>query len=147
MSLIQNNDLADRLEKISTKAATTNLVPIVTKNGILIGSYIIKPRESVFDIKLGNRVLYTTFSKSAAMIIARMLIKNIKASKIVEILEADRIAFSTRNDLELYKHHYENAERRNDLTKRDIFLSRFEVTNEKYQQAKHTLHKSYSLLF
>lgn len=147
MSPTNTKSLAEKLEKISTKAVASNLVPLVTKNGILIGSYLIKPRDGLFDILEGSRVLYTTFSKSAAMIVARMIAKRQRPEMIMEVIQADRIAFSTRNDLELYKHHYENAEKRNDLTKRDIFLSRFEVTNERYQQAKKTLQKSYSLLF
>ena len=147
MSPTDTKSLAEKLEKISKKAVKSNMVPLVTKNGILMGSYLIKPRDGLFDIIEGSRVLYTTYSKSAAMIVVRMISKRQRSENIIEIIEADRIAFSTRNDLELYKYHYENAEKRNDLTKRDIFLSRFEVTNERYQQAKQTLQKSYSLLF
>ena len=147
MSPTNTKVLAEKLEKISAKAVASNLVPLVTKNGILIGSYLIKPRDGMFDILEGSRVLYTTYSKSAAMVVVRMIAKRQRAENIMEVIQADRIAFSTRNDLEMYKYHYENAEKRNDLTKRDIFLSRFEVTNERYQQAKQTLQKSYSLLF
>lgn len=147
MSQIQTDDLVNKLEKLSTKAVSSNLVPLVTKNGILMGTYIIKPRNGVFDIKEGDQVLYTTYSKSAAMIVVRMMAKKIRSERIMEIIDADRTAFSSRNDLELFKYHYENAKKRNDLSKKDIFLSRFEVTNDRYQRAKDVLKKSYSSLF
>lgn len=147
MALAQNKDLADKLDRLSTKAVKTNLVPLITKNGILMGSFLIQPKNGMFDIKEGSQILYTTFTKSAAMIVVRMIVKNARSEEIFEIIEADRVAFSARNDLELYKYHYENAEKRRDFSKRDIFLSRFEVTNDRYQRAKKMLHKSYSSLF
>lgn len=139
--------LADKIEHVSKKAVSSGLIPMVTKLGILMGHYLIQPKDGIFNIKDGSTVLYTTYSKSAAMIIVKMLLNNRSNSKIKEIVEADRIAFSTRNDLEFYKHYINIAERNGNYTKQDILLSRFDITNEKYQKAKRILHKSYSSLF
>lgn len=143
----QNKHLVETLEEISKKAISSNLIPLITKHGILMGSYLIQPKNGMFEIKDGPRVLYSTFSKSTAMIVVKMMSRNSKSEQIWEVLEADRVAFSARNDLEVYKYHYENAEKRQDFTKRDIYLSRFDVTNERYQRAKKVLRKSYSSLF
>ena len=79
------------------------------------------------------------------MIVARMLTK--RMTNIKEVLEADRIAFSARQDLEVYKHHIKVAEKNNNTLKEELYTTRFEVTDQKYQQAKAILQKSYSMLF
>lgn len=147
MSLQKTNEIADKLEKISEDVARSGAMPIVTRNGILIGNFIIQPKEGKFLIKHGTNILYTTYSKSAAMIVARMLVKRIPNDRIGEVIEADRIAFSCRNDLEIYKHQAKAAEKKHDFLKQELFLNRFEVTDERYQQAKSILQRSYSSLF
>ena len=147
MSDLNPKEIADKLESISEEVARSGAMPIITKNGILIGTYIIQPKNNQFYVKNGSQILYTTYSKSAAMIIARMLLKRMNGDKIKEVLEADRIAFSCRNDLEIYKHQIKVAEKNNNFLKEELYTTRFEVTDEKYQQAKNTLHKSYSMLF
>jgi hypothetical protein len=147
MSLQNKIDLADKLEKISEDVVRSGAMPIITRNGILIGNYIVQPREGKFLVKNGTTVLYSTYSKSAAMIIARMMIRQMSNERINEIVDADRIAFSCRNDLEIFKHQVKVAEKRNDYLKQELFLNRFEVTDEKYQQAKGILQRSYSTLF
>lgn len=146
--LVQNpKEIAEKLETISKDVVRSGAMPIITKSGILIGTYIIQPKEGKFHIKLGSQILYSTFSKSAAMIIARMLTKRITPLQIKEIVEADRVAFSCRQDLEVYKHHIKVAEKNNNALKEELYTTRFEVTDEKYQKAKAVLQKSYSLLF
>jgi len=146
--LVQNpKEVADKLESISKDVVRSEAIPIITKNGILIGTYIIQPKNGQYHVKQGSQILYSTYSKSAAMIIARMLTKRMGGDQIKEVLEADRNAFSCRNDLELYKHHTKIAEKNNNPLKEELYTTRFEVTDIKYQQAKFILQKSYSLLF
>lgn len=147
MSLQNTNDIADKLEKISEDVARSGAMPIITRNGILIGNFIIQPKDGRFLVKNGTMTLYSTYSKSAAMIVARLLLKRAHCDTIREVIDADRIAFSCRNDLEIFKHQAKLAEKRNDFLKQELFLNRFEVTDERYQQAKAILHKSYSMLF
>jgi len=146
--LVQNpKEIAEKLETISKDVVRSGAMPIVTKNGILIGTYIIQPKDGKYHLKHGSQILYSTFSKSAAMILARMLTKRMGGDQIKEVLEADRIAFSARQDLEVYKYHIKVAEKKNNTLKEELYTTRFEVTDQKYQQAKATLQKSYSLLF
>lgn len=144
--LVQNpKEIADKLESISKDVVRSGAMPIITKNGILIGTYIIQPKDGRYHVKHGSQILYSTFSKSAAMIVARMLTK--RMTNIKEVLEADRIAFSARQDLEVYKHHIKVAEKNNNALKEELYTTRFEVTDQKYQKAKAILQKSYSMLF
>ena len=146
--LVQNpKEIAEKLETISKDVVRSGAMPIVTKNGILVGTFMIQPKDGQYYIKQGSQLLYTTYSKSAALIIARMLTKRMVGEQIKEVLEADRIAFSARQDLEIYKHHIKVAEKKNNALKEELYTTRFEVTDQKYQQAKSILQKSYSLLF
>lgn len=146
--LVQSpKEIAEKLETISKDVVRSGAMPIVTKNGILVGTYLIQPKDGQYYIKQGTTTLYSTFSKSAAMIIARMLTKRIMGTQIKEVLEADRVAFSARQDLEIFKHQIKVAEKNNNFLKEELYTTRFEVTDIKYQQAKAILQKSYSLLF
>ena len=146
--LVQNpKEVADKLESISKDVVRSGAMPIITKNGILIGTYIIQPKNGQYHVKQGSQILYSTYSKSAAMIIARMLTKRMDGDQIREVLEADRIAFSARQDLEVFKHQIKIAGKKNNTLKEELYTTRFEVTDIKYQQAKFILQKSYSLLF
>jgi len=147
MSDLKHKEIASKLESISEDVIRSGAIPIVTKNGILIGTYMIQPKNGQFYIKNGSQVLHVTYSKSAAMIVARMLLKRINGDRVKEVLDADRIAFSCRNDLEFYKHQIKVAEKKNNFLKEELYTTRFEVTDAKYQYAKDILQKSYSLLF
>lgn len=121
-------------------------LPIVTKSGILIGSYIIKPVNHCFLVQRGSEVLYRTFNKTAAMIIANLLHNN-NRDEIVHILDVDRKVASAREDLEVSRYHYNKAKKNNDHLKSGIMISKFEAADDKYQIAKHKLQESYSKLF
>ena len=87
--LVQNpKEIADKLETISKNVVRSGAMPIITKNGILIGTYIVQPKEGRYHIKHGSQILYSTFSKSAAMIIARMLIKRMNNIKEESLLRS-----------------------------------------------------------
>ena len=112
----------------------------------MIGSYMIKPKDGLYHVTKKKETLYKTYSKSAAMIIALMLNKNMH-SDIQRIISADFEVFSNRNKLEIFKYHYNRAIEKDDELKKDLMFARFEIVNCRYQQAKHILKKSYSRLF
>jgi len=123
------------------------LVPIVTNTGIIVGAYMIKTVEGKFSVTRKGKLLYTTFSKSAALIIAAMLNKKVSRSEISYILEIDKTIDRLRNDLAIFKHHHDLAASRSDTIRKGIMQARFEFTNEQYEDAKVELKKSYSKLF
>lgn len=147
MKISKNKELAIRLDRIATASVSNALIPVVTKKGILVGSYVIKPDNGTFAITKKDYEYYRTYTKSAAMIIAGLMSKNYNRSEILNVIDADRVANAMRNDIEVYKHHYETANKSNNDCKKYIMSARFEVANEKYQQAKRTLQQTYSKLF
>lgn len=147
MTISKNKELAIRLDRIATASVSNALIPVVTKKGILVGSYVIKPDNGTYAITKKDYEYYRTYTKSAAMIIAGLMSKNYNRSEIVNVIDADRVANAMRNDIEVYKHHYEKANKNNNDCKKHIMGARFEVANEKYQQAKRTLQQTYSKLF
>ena len=147
MTISKNKELAIRLDRIATASVSNALIPVVTKKGILVGSYVIKPDNGTYAITKKDYEYYRTYTKSAAMIIAGLMSKNYNRSEIVNVMDADRVANAMRNDIEVYKHHYEKANKNNNDCKKHIMGARFEVANEKYQQAKRTLQQTYSKLF
>jgi hypothetical protein len=145
MNQINTQVIARKLEKLSNSVVSKRNIPLITKLGILIGSYIIKPKNNKFEIYKNSRCIYTTYSKTAAMVIAQMLTNNI--SGVSTVLENDRRAASAREDLEIFKHHYNIAEKNNNILKKDLMMSKFEAADERYQQCKKMLQESYYNLF
>lgn len=142
-----NKKIAIQLDEIATVSISNALIPVVTKKGILVGSYLIKHDNGVFSINKKNHEYFRTFTKSAAMIIAGMLSRNYKNKDIFSVIDADRMANAMRNDIDIYKHHYDLAIKNKDDCKKQIMAARFEIANEKYVEAKKTLRNSYSKLF
>lgn len=146
MKQIDKKAAARNLETLSTRVVSKKIIPLITKSGILVGSYIVRPSNHKFEIRKNNETLYTTFSKTAALIIAQMLASN-SNMEIVPILEYDRKVASAREDLEVFKYHYNKAEKTNNSVKKSIMMSKFEAANDRYQLAKKHLQESYYKLF
>ena len=150
MKQLNLNQTANQLNDAVEKALHKSPMPYITKNGIVIGTLIVSPYDDGFVIKKKNNIVSTTKSKSAAMIIAALMNKKITKAVIEEIKSislADSVSFSSKNDLELFKHHYNIAEKNNDDTKKALMECRFTFANDRYQQAKLIMKKSYMNLF
>lgn len=140
-------ELANRLNDIATISLSNLIMPIITRSGILVGKYVIRIEDGKFSIKRKKSIVHSTHTKTGALIIAGMLNKPYKPNDIVRVLHADYIIYSTKNDLESFKHHYDLAIKSNDFIKEGIMLSRFEQADDRYQAAKQILKQSYSKLF
>ena len=140
-------DLANRLDDLATTSISNSAIPIITRSGIAVGHYHIRVEDGRFSVKKRKSIVYSTHTKTGALIIAGMLNKQYKPVDIVRVLHADYTLYSTKNDLESFKHHYELAIKNNDSIKEGIMLSRFEQADDRYQAAKQILKQSYSKLF
>lgn len=147
MSLLKHNNVAIKLDNIASASVSNALIPVMTKQGIQIGSYVIKPTDGQFIVKRKNEELYKTFTKSAAMIIAGLLNKNKDRKHIRAVLDADTVANSSKNDLTVFRYHHDIATKNGDDTKKYIMEARFECANQRYQEAKKILKQSYIKLF
>lgn len=140
-------ELANRLNDLATATVSNAAIPIITRAGITVGHYHIRHENGKFLIKKRKSTIYSTHTKTAALIIAGILNKPFKSEDIIKVLHADYIVYSTKNDLESFKHHYDLAVKTNDSIKEGIMLSRFEQADDRYQEAKKILKESYSKLF
>lgn len=147
MSTTKNKELAIRLEDIATATISSAIIPIVTNRGIQVGKFLIKPEDDFYTVYHKNQEQYKTYTKIAALIIAAMLTKKNVRYNIGTVIDADRQANSSRNDREIFKYHREIAMRNRDDIKKGIMEARYEIANEKYQEAKRILQQSYSRLF
>jgi hypothetical protein len=147
MSIQNNKKIAIQLDRIATISVSNALIPVVTKKGILIGSYLVILDNGMYAVKKKDYEYFRTYTKSAAMILAGMMSKNYKNIDISSVIDADRVAHAMRNDIDIFKHHYEIAVKNDDDCKKQIMATRFELANEKYIEAKRTLRKLYSKLF
>ena len=140
-------ELANRLDDLATVSISNTCIPVITRLGIAVGKYNIKVEDGKYNILLKKYIVHRTHTKTGALVIAGMLNKIFKANEIVSVLHADYVLYSTKNDLESFKHHYDLAIKSNDRIKEGIMLSRFEQADERYQAAKKILKQSYSKLF
>jgi hypothetical protein len=147
MSLQQSERLTSDFENITENVVRNHFVPILTKTGILIGPYHIKNIGDNYVIMSKGKVYYKTYTKVAAMILARMLIKRFDKQVCSQVLSSDRIAFFTKNDLLIYKNQFENAEKSNNVIKMNVFSDRFDAAETRYNQARRSLVKIYHSLF
>lgn len=147
MSLYQSKDLAEKLDNLTTFSISNTVMPVITRSGISVGKFLINKENGQFCVKRNKFVVHKTYTKTAALIVAGLLNKKSRSDDIRNVLDADFVAFSMKNDLELYKYHYNAAIKDKNETKEGIMLARFERANDRYQIAKKTLQQSYSRLF
>jgi hypothetical protein len=147
MSIQNSKKIAIQLDRIANVSVSNALIPVVTKKGILIGSYLVMLDNGMYTVNKKDYEYYRTYTKSAAMILAGIMSKNYRNIDISSVIDADRVAHAMRNDIEIFKHHYEIAVKNKDDCKKQIMSTRFELANERYMEAKQTLRKSYSKLF
>jgi hypothetical protein len=147
MSITKNKDLAIKLDDIATATISSALIPVVTARGIQVGQYTVRPDKNFFKVCHKNYEHYKTYTKSAALIIAGMLAKDNSHKNVGRVIDADRLANSSRNDKEIFKYHYEIAVKNGDDIKKGIMSARYEIANENYREAKRILQESYSKLF
>ena len=140
-------DLANRLDDLAKISVTNALIPIISRSGITVGQYSIRLEDGKFSIKKRKSTIHKTHTKTAALIIAGLLNKPYRSEDIVRVLQADYVVYSTKNDLESFKHHYDLAVKNGDRVKEGIMLSRFDRADDRYQEAKKILKQSYSNLF
>lgn len=147
MYLTQSEALTSSFEKISENVIREHMIPVLTKTGILIGPFLIKNIKDKFIVTRGKKIHYRTYTKVAAMILARMLMKKFDKQLCMSIIDADKAAFFAKNDLEIYRKQYEQAELKNNHMRMNILSDRFDFAENRYNKARSLLQKTYYSLF
>jgi hypothetical protein len=115
---------AEILKEFVDNNVDTVLFPVKTKNRINIGSYSIKPSKGMYSIKCyrTNEVVAKTYTKAAALAIAKSLNKN---CNVDHILRLDDVAAKHRTDCMFY--HY-TINTTDSEVKRDVTQTRYDIS-------------------
>lgn len=115
---------AETLKEFVDNNIDTVLFPVKSKDRINIGSYSIKSLKGMYSIKCykNNNVVAKTYTKAAALAIAKNLNKNLK---IEHILQLDDIAAKHRTDCMFYSHTLSTTD--NEI-KREVTKVRYDIS-------------------
>jgi len=114
---------AEILKEFVDNNVNTVLFPVKTKDRINIGSYSIKPTRGMYSIKCykTNEVVAKTYTKAAALAIAKQLNKNLNVDNILRL---DDVAAKHRTDCMFYTYTIKTTD--SDL-KREVTQNRYDI--------------------
>lgn len=135
--MIKEQMLKD-LEELLNGELDPTLFPYQKGNSIRIGKFVVRTSESsykIFDCEQ-NRMIAETFSKSAAVAIAKTLAKGKIANET--ILYIDKEIQKWYNDCMFYKHTIKKTK---DLFKKEVVRVRYDIARDKTNHARRELDK------
>jgi hypothetical protein len=114
---------AEILKEFVDNNVDTVLFPVKTKDRINIGSYSIKPSKGMYSIKSykTNEVVAQTYTKAAALAIAKLLNKK---QSVDNILRLDDVAAKHKTDCIFYRYTINTTDSE---LKRDITQCRYDI--------------------
>lgn len=133
---MSKQNLAKTLSDLVDKELRNEALPVKSGNRINIGSYSIKPTKEGYSIMSykSNAVVAVTYSKHAALAIAKTLNKDKKL--ISNIMELDKVVAKHNIDCMFYNHILRN-------TKNDIMygstINRYEISKSYEEEARNKL--------
>ena len=138
---MNNKKLVNELKRMVDTHVTIDSFPIKNGNRINIGSYSIKPVNegwSVLSYKT-NDVIATTYTKAAALAIAKNISINKDIRKSVDAL--DKVVAKHHTDCKFYQHTLHTT---NNFEKYQVVMNRFCISNAIQEDAREKI-KSFIL--
>lgn len=129
--------LASDLQELLSKPVDPTLFPYKVGNKINIGSYsVAKSKNGGYTIKSykTNEIIDETYSKAAAIAIAKTLSKNRNVTH--RIKELDDIIMKNNNDCMFYKHTLNKTK---DETRWEVTATRYDISLAKLEHAREKL--------
>ena len=125
------NDLQSLLDSYPMESY---MFPVKKGNRINIGSYSVAPTKTGYSVKSykSNAIIAETYTKDAAIAIAKSLAKN-KNIKISNILDIDSHIAKHQIDCMFYKNSLKKSK---DPLRYDILATRFEMSSTIIEQDK-----------
>lgn len=138
---MNNQILAKNLRELLSKPLDPYLFPVKRGNKINIGSYSIIKINQGYSVKCyrTNTIIAETYSKSAAIAIAKNLSKNRNITK--QITELDDIYSKNYIDCLFYTNFIKKTK---NFMQKEATLMRYEISNQKCIEAKNKI-ESYIL--
>ena len=136
--MINKEKVLKELEEILNSNIDPTMFPYKKGNSIRIGKYVVRSSKGVhkiFDCE-DNVMIAETFSKTAALALAKSLSKGICEKNT--ILSLDKSIQKWYNDCVFYNYTLKKTK---DYTKKDIISVRYEIARQQVDSAKHELDK------
>lgn len=131
-------NIGKQLLELIEKNYDPSLFPVQKGNKINIGSYSILPTDAGYKVKCykTNSIIAVTYTKHAALAIAKSLTK--KNNAVKRIMELDAIIAKHHVDCIFYKNTIKKTK---SMTMLESTLFRYDISKQKTNEAKEQLNK------
>lgn len=135
-------NISKQLEQVVNKELSRNIIPVKTKEGILVGTVLIVSEGPIKHLKQNNSFLYKDISLNiVAVTLANMLAKNYKTIKMDELWRADQEYGKWYADSQLLRMQYQKSLNNRDHDKADMLWARYCESRDRAISAKNHVEK------
>jgi len=129
--------ISKRLEQIVNKELSKHIIPVKTKEGILVGNILITSSGPIKNIYRNNELLYKEIHlNSVAIKMANILALKNSLIAVDELYRADQEYGKWFVDSQLLRAQYQKATSNRDYDKADMFWARYCESRDRTITAK-----------
>lgn len=129
--------LSKRLEQIVRKELSTNIIPVKTENGILVGEILIVTNGSIKSLYRNNELLYNEIHLNAVAIKIANLLAFRKNSVFADTLyKSDQEYGRWFVDSQMLRAQYQKALSNQDYDRADMLWARYQESRDRTVSAK-----------
>lgn len=129
--------LSKRLEQIVRKELSKNIIPVKTKEGILVGEVLIVSEGSLKSLYKNNQLLFKDIHlNSIAIKIANILALYRNSISIDSLYSADQEYGKWYIDSQMLRAQYQKALNNRDFDRADMFWARYQESRDRMISAK-----------
>lgn len=133
------NQLSKRLEQIVRKELSQNIIPIKTKEGILVGDVLIVSCEHIKNIYKNSKLIYKEIHLNAVAIkIANLIAFKETSIKADNLYRADQDYGKWFVDSQMLRSQYQKALNNQDHDRADVLWARYCESRDRTVQAKNS---------
>jgi hypothetical protein len=130
-------NISKQLAKVVSNELSKNIIPVKTKEGILVGSVLIVADGSIKHIVKDNRTLYANVHLNAIAIkLANLLAKRSNLILCDKLYRADQEYGKWFTDSQLLRSRYQRAIQQQEFDRADVFWARYCESRDKSAAAK-----------
>ncbi len=131
------SQLSKRLEQIVKKELSKNIIPIKTKEGILVGEILIVNEGSLKYLYKNAKLLYSEIHlNSIAIKMANILALRNNSISVDKLFKADQEYGKWYADSQLLRAQYQKSISNRDYDRADMLWARYQESRDRMIQAK-----------
>lgn len=130
-------DISKRLARVVSNELSKNIIPVKTKEGILVGTVLIVTDGSIKNIVKDSKIVYANVHLNAIAIkLANLLAKKQSMILCDKLYRADQEYGKWFTDSQLLRSRYQKAIQQQEFDRADIFWARYCESRDKSTAAK-----------